>query len=176
MYAVIKAGGKQHRVKTGDVIEVELMHGGDGDAVEFHPILVVDDENKPHVGKEVARAVVIAKLVGEQKGEKVKIFKYRPKTGYSRRQGHRQMMTLVEIGEIKLPGAKKAAPKEEPAEPKAPKATAPKPAAKASAEAVEANAEAAEEAGEIAESAPAETSPAEVAETAAAAETGPADE
>src|SRR6266511_3743198 len=167
MYAVIKAGGKQHRVKTGDVIEVELMHGGDGDAVEFHPILVVDDENKPHVGKEVARAVVIAKLVGEQKGEKVKIFKYRPKTGYSRRQGHRQMMTLVEIGEIKLPGAKKAAPKEEPAEPKAPKA---------SAEAVEPNAEAAEEAGEIAESAPAETSPAEVAETAAAAETGPADE
>jgi large subunit ribosomal protein L21 len=110
MYAVIKAGGKQHRVKTGDVIEVELMHGGD-DAVQFHPLLVVDDENKTHVGKELQKATVSAKLVGEQKGDKVKVFKYRNKTGYSRRQGHRQMYTLVEIGEIKLPGApvKKAA-------------------------------------------------------------------
>jgi large subunit ribosomal protein L21 len=126
MYAVIKAGGKQHRVKPGDVIEVELMHA-DGESVQFHPLLVVDDENKTHVGKEAAKAVVTAKLVGEQKGEKVKIFKYRPKTGYSRRQGHRQMMTLVEIGEIKLPGARKAAPTEEAASDK----PAAKPRAKA---------------------------------------------
>ena len=71
MYAVIKAGGKQHRVKPGDVIEVELMHAKD-DSVEFHPLLVVDDENKTHVGKQVAKATVTGKLVGEQKGEKVK--------------------------------------------------------------------------------------------------------
>ena len=103
MYAVIKAGGKQHRVKPGDVIEVELMHAKD-DSVEFHPLLVVDDENKTHVGKQIAKAVVTGKLVGEQKGEKVKVFKYRNKTGYARHTGHRQMYTLVEIGEIKLPG------------------------------------------------------------------------
>src|SRR5438270_6258353 len=101
MYAVIKAGGKQQKVKAGDVIEVELMHA-DGDRVELHPILVVDDEGKTHVGKEAQKAVVVAKLVGEQKGDKVKVFKYRPKTGYSKRQGHRQLMTLLEIEDIKL--------------------------------------------------------------------------
>jgi large subunit ribosomal protein L21 len=101
MYAVIKAGGKQQRVSPGDVIEVELMHA-DGDTVELHPILVVDDEGKTHYGKEAQRAVVVAKLVGEQKGDKVKVFKYRPKSGYARRQGHRQLMTLLEIQDIKL--------------------------------------------------------------------------
>src|SRR5437763_16966593 len=101
MYAVIKAGGKQQRVKPGDVIEVELMHH-DGDKVELHPLLVVDDEGKTHYGKEAQRAVVVAKLLGEQKGDKVKVFKYRPKTGYAKRQGHRQTMTLIEIGEIGL--------------------------------------------------------------------------
>src|SRR5947208_10862150 len=101
MYAVIKAGGKQQRVKPGDVIEVELMHH-DGERVELHPILVVDDDCKTHYGKEAQRAVVVAKLVGEQKGDKVKVFKYRPKTGYSRRQGHRQLMTLLEVEDIKM--------------------------------------------------------------------------
>src|SRR5205807_150248 len=101
MYAVIKAGGKQQKVQAGDVIEVELMHA-DGDRVELHPILVVDDEGKTHVGKEAQRAVVVAKLVGEKKGDKVKVFKYRPKTGYAKKQGHRQLMTLLEIEDIKL--------------------------------------------------------------------------
>jgi len=102
MYAVIKAGGKQHRVAVGDVIEVELMHGGD-QAVTFNPLMVVDDDGRAHVGKEVAKASVKAKLAGEQKGEKVKVFKYRPKTGYAKGQGHRQMYTLIEITDITLP-------------------------------------------------------------------------
>jgi large subunit ribosomal protein L21 len=144
MYAVIKAGGKQHRVKAGDVIEVELMHAKD-DSVRFQPLLVVDDDNKTHVGKELSKAVVTGKLVGEQKGEKVKVFKYRNKSGYARHQGHRQMYTLVEIGEIKLPGA---------------------PAAKKAADRDK-------DAGAEAAAAPAETPPAEVAEVAAEAETGP---
>jgi len=101
MYAVIKAGGKQHRVEVGDVVEVELMHRGE-QAVTFSPLLVVDDDGKTHVGKEVAKAVVKAKLAGEQKGEKVKVFKYRPKTGYAKSQGHRQLYTLVEITDISL--------------------------------------------------------------------------
>src|SRR5438874_5229384 len=115
MYAVIKAGGKQQRVKPGDVIEVELMHA-DGDKVELHPILVVDDEGKTHVGKEAQRAVVVARLVGEQKGDKVKVFKYRPKTGYAKKQGHRQLMTLLEIEDIKLRTRAPAKKAEEPAE------------------------------------------------------------
>ena len=101
MYAVIKTGGKQHRVKPGDVIEVELMHSKD-DAVQFHPLLVVDDDNKTHVGKEIAKATVTAKLLGEKKGDKVKVFRYKPKTGFAKRQGHRQTMTLIEIQEIGL--------------------------------------------------------------------------
>ena len=102
MYAVIKAGGKQQRVKPGDVIEVELMHGQHDDKVTFTPLLVVDDDGKAHVGKDLGRATVKAKLVGEHKGEKVKILKYRPKTGYVKRQGHRQMYTLVEIEDVSL--------------------------------------------------------------------------
>jgi large subunit ribosomal protein L21 len=102
MYAVIKAGGKQHRVAVGDVVEVELVHGGE-ETITFNPLLVVDDDGHTHVGKEVAKAQVKAKLAGEKKGEKVKVFKYRPKSGYAKTQGHRQMYTLVEVTDITLP-------------------------------------------------------------------------
>ena len=109
MYAVIKARGKQHKVKAGDVLEVEYIHGeGDGDTVTFHPVLVVDDDGKTHYGKEAQLAVVTAKLLGEQKGDKVNVFKYKNKSGYSRRQGHRQLMTLIEISDVKLGAAKRS--------------------------------------------------------------------
>ena len=114
MYAVIKAGGKQHKVKAGDVIEVELMHA-DGDTVTFQPLLVVDDDGKTHYGKEAQQAVVTAKLLGEQKGDKVHVFKYKNKSGYARRQGHRQLMTLVEIADVKLGSAPKRAAAKKPA-------------------------------------------------------------
>jgi len=128
MYAVIKTGGKQHKVKAGDVIEVELLRS-DGDTVTFTPLLVVDDEGSTHFGKDASKAVVTAKLVGEQKGEKVKILKYRQKTGYTRRAGHRQMYTLIEIQDVSLGGAR-AKPAAKPkatkaAKPAAPKASAP---------------------------------------------------
>ena len=111
MYAVIKTGGKQHRVQPGDVIEVELMHGQHGNSITFTPLLVVDDEGKTHFGKDLGKAQVKAKLLGEDKGEKVKIFKYRAKTGYAKRMGHRQMHSLVEIEDVvfgKRSGTKKA--------------------------------------------------------------------
>jgi large subunit ribosomal protein L21 len=120
MYAVIKAGGKQHKVKAGDVLEIELMHA-DGDTVTFQPLLVVDDDGKTHYGKEAAQAVVTAKLLGEQKGDKIHVFKYKNKSGYARRQGHRQLMTLIEIAEVKLGTAPKRA---------AAKTSDPKPATK----------------------------------------------
>jgi large subunit ribosomal protein L21 len=101
MYAVIKTGGKQQKVKAGDVIEVEkLVH--DGETVTFQPLLVVDDDGKTHVGAEAAKATVTAKPLGEKKGDKVKIFKYRPKTGYARHAGHRQQLTLLEIQDVTL--------------------------------------------------------------------------
>jgi large subunit ribosomal protein L21 len=70
---------------------------------------VVDDDGKTHYGKEAAQAVVTAKLLGEQKGDKVHVFKYKNKSGYARRQGHRQLMTLIEIAEVKLGSAPKRA-------------------------------------------------------------------
>lgn len=115
MYAVIRTGGKQQKVKPGDIIEVEYLHA-EGDTVTFQPLLVVDDEGTTHVGKEVERAVVTAKLLGEQKGEKVNVFKYKNKSGYARRQGHRQLMTLLEISDVKLPAKRAPAQKAEKAE------------------------------------------------------------
>jgi large subunit ribosomal protein L21 len=125
MYAVIKTGGKQQKVQAGDVIEVEkIVH--EGETITFHPLLVVDDDGATHVGAEAAKATVTAKPLGEKKGDKVKIFKYRPKSGYAQRGGHRQLRTLLEIEDVKLgaakkPAAKKAAPKKA-AEPEAPDA------------------------------------------------------
>lgn len=102
MYAVIKTGGKQQRVRAGDVIEVEYMKHDPGSAVDFQPLIVIDDEGKAHHGKGLSKAKVVARLLGEQKGEKVKVFKYRPKSGYQRSQGHRQLLTLLEIEEVML--------------------------------------------------------------------------
>ena len=106
MYAVIKTGGKQQRVKPGDVIEVErLVHKGE--TISFQPLLVVDDDGATHVGKAAAGAVVTAKPLGEKKGEKIRVLRYRPKTGYSKRTGHRQLLTLLEISGIELGGSAK---------------------------------------------------------------------
>jgi large subunit ribosomal protein L21 len=129
MYAVIKTGGKQHKVQPGDVIEVELMHGI-GETVTFHPLLVVDDDGTTHYGKDAAKAVVTAKPVGEQKGDKVKIFKYKNKTGYARKAGHRQLLTLLEISTVSLGGAAKPAAKK-PAKSEEPEASADAPTAPA---------------------------------------------
>jgi large subunit ribosomal protein L21 len=84
MYAVIKTGGKQHKVKAGVEIEVEKLV----------------------VGAEAAKAVVTAKPLGEKKGDKVKVFKYRPKSGYARKSGHRQLLTMLEITDVKLPAGR----------------------------------------------------------------------
>ena len=115
MYAVIRTGGKQQKVQPGDIVEVEYLRA-EGDTVTFQPLLVVDDDGKTHVGKEIEKAVVTAKLLGEQKGDKVSVFKYKNKSGYARKQGHRQLMTLLEIAEVKLPARRAPAKKAEKAD------------------------------------------------------------
>lgn len=137
MYAIIRAGGKQAKVQSGDVIEIERVKG-ESDKMSFAPLLVVDDDGNAVSDRDVlAKATVTAKILGESQGPKIDIFKYKNKTGYRRRQGHRQKYTQIEITEIKLPGAKaKTASKtakasdEKAAEAKtsAPKPTASKPA------------------------------------------------
>jgi large subunit ribosomal protein L21 len=132
MYAVIKAGGKQQRVQAGDVIEVDYMHSDPGDSVEFKPLVVFDDDGKAHVGKDLAKAKVVARLLGDKKGDKVKVFKYRPKSGYQRSMGHRQLLTLLEIHEVALsPGKVDRRPEEAEEEAAEKKAPAKKPAASA---------------------------------------------
>jgi large subunit ribosomal protein L21 len=116
MYAIIRAGGKQAKVQSGDVIEIERVKG-DSEKLTFAPLLVVDDEGNAVSDRDVlAKATVSAKVLGESVGPKIDIFKYKNKTGYRRRQGHRQKYTQIEITEIKLPGSKaKTTTKKEPA-------------------------------------------------------------
>jgi large subunit ribosomal protein L21 len=130
MYAIIRAGGKQAKVQSGDVIEIERVKA-DSDKLTFAPLLVVDDDGNAVSDRDVlAKATVNAKIVGESVGPKVDIFKYKNKTGYRRRQGHRQKYTQIEITEIKLPGSKakttaKKAPEKKAEEAKASSAKAP---------------------------------------------------
>jgi large subunit ribosomal protein L21 len=114
VYAIIRAGGKQHKVAKGDVIEVERVKEP-GDSLEFVPLLVVDDKGKTRSARsELADARVTASIVGAAKGPKVDVHKYRNKTGYRRHTGHRQQYTTIQIEDIKLTaGRKKAEPKTE---------------------------------------------------------------
>jgi large subunit ribosomal protein L21 len=102
VYAIIRAGGKQYKVAEGDVIEIERTKE-DSDTVEFVPLLVVDDKGKTSSDKSaLADARVTATVVGETKGPKVNVAKYRNKTGYRRNAGHRQKYTSVQISGIKV--------------------------------------------------------------------------
>jgi large subunit ribosomal protein L21 len=131
VYAVIRVGGKQERVKPGDVIEVEFMKVDPGSEVEFQPVLVVDDQGKAHAGKDLAKAKVTAMLLGDKKGDKIRVFKYKNKSGYRRQMGHRQLQTLLEIQEVGISPDQVARKPEAPPEPKpAPKTAAKKTAAK----------------------------------------------
>ena len=107
MYAVIRAGGKQFKVAEGDVIEIERVAGDS--KLEFTPLLVVDDDGNAHAAKDsLAKAKVTGKVVGDAKGPKVHIFRYRNKTRYRRRTGHRQKYSSIEISGIKM-GARASA-------------------------------------------------------------------
>jgi len=107
MYAIIRTGGKQAKVQEGDVIDVERL-GTDGDEVSFTPLLVVNDKGRVFSGRDKLKtAKVIAKVVGGGDGQKIDIFKYKAKTGYRRRSGHRQKFTSIKITNIQPPRAQK---------------------------------------------------------------------
>jgi large subunit ribosomal protein L21 len=123
MYAIIRTGGKQAKVREGDIIEVERLKDA-SDTVSFVPLLVVDANGKAVSDRgALAAASVTAEVLGESKGEKVDIFKYKNKSGYSRRMGHRQVhtrlrITGIAVGKPKSTRKKAAAPAAaEPAEP-----------------------------------------------------------
>jgi large subunit ribosomal protein L21 len=141
MYAIVKTGGKQYRVERGQRLLIERLPAEEGADVALQPILYRSEEAVfDKAGLETVK--VTAKVLGHVRGEKLRVFKFKPKRGYKRRTGHRQELTQIEVTEI-VQGARKAAakasakatdkPSSKPvaAKPAGAKARADKPAAKA---------------------------------------------
>ena len=100
MYAIIATGGKQYKVAEGDIINVEKLGVEAGETVTFDQVLAVRDDAALKVGADVAAATVTASVVANGKGKKVVIYKYKRKTGYHKKNGHRQQFTKVKIEKI----------------------------------------------------------------------------
>lgn len=101
MYAIIQTGGKQYRVSEGDVLSIEKLTAAEGEEVVFDQVLTVVADGDVKIGKPVLEgAKVTAKVVEHGKGEKILVFKYKAKSNYRKRQGHRQPYTKVEISKI----------------------------------------------------------------------------
>ena len=105
MYAVIEDRGKQYKVKKGDAIQIDLMEAAEGQPLDFDRVLMVGDAGErnaigtPHI----AGAKITAKVLGEGKGPKIRIFKLRRRKNSRRRAGHRQRYTRIRIENIILP-------------------------------------------------------------------------
>ena len=101
MHAIIETGGKQYKVTEGDTLFIEKLEAEAGQAITFDKVLAILDGDKATFGAPVVEgASVAATVVKSGKGKKVRIFKYNPKKGYRKRQGHRQPYTKVQIGAI----------------------------------------------------------------------------
>ena len=101
MHAIIETGGKQYKVTEGDTLFIEKLEAEAGQAITYDKVLAILDGDKATFGAPVVEgASVAATVVKNGKGKKVRIFKYNPKKGYRKRQGHRQPYTKVQIGAI----------------------------------------------------------------------------
>jgi len=116
-YAVIESGGKQYKVEKGTSLLVDRLSAKEGDKVALRPVMFRDTEVVAG-GEELEKVKVEATVTEHLRGEKIKVFKYKPKKGYRRRAGHRSELTKLEVTEVKLLTRKPAAAKEEPAEKK----------------------------------------------------------
>ena len=99
MYAIIATGGKQYKVSEGDVLKVEKLDAQPGDTVTFDQVVAISD-NTLKVAGDVANANVTASVVAQVNGRKVIVYKYKRKTGYHKKNGHRQAYTQVKIEKI----------------------------------------------------------------------------
>ena len=101
MYAVIRTGSKQYRVAPGDVITVEKLDVEEGKKHSFEDVVLFNDGKQVIVNpKELAKVRVAAKVVSQGRSKKLIVYKYKPKKGYSRKKGHRQQLTRLEIEDI----------------------------------------------------------------------------
>ncbi|MBE5875297.1 MAG: 50S ribosomal protein L21 [Lachnospiraceae bacterium] len=99
MYAIIATGGKQYKVSEGDVIKVEKLENEVGSTVTFDKVIAVSNDSLK-VGDDVAKATVTATVMEQGRGKKVIVYKYKRKTGYHKKNGHRQAYTQVKIEKI----------------------------------------------------------------------------
>ncbi|MTD13133.1 50S ribosomal protein L21 [Nakamurella sp. YIM 132087] len=104
MYAIVKTGGKQYKVAEGDVIEVEKLEGEPGAAVTLPAVLLVDGTDVTAAAADLAGVTVSGELLAHTKGPKIVIHKFKNKTGYHKRQGHRQPLTKVRVTGISVAG------------------------------------------------------------------------
>ena len=100
VYAIVKAGGRQEKVSVGDVVVVDRLAGEVGDEIDLVPLMLVDGDTVT-TAADLAKASVTAEILGEKKGPKINILKFKNKTGYRKRQGHRAKLTAVKITAIK---------------------------------------------------------------------------
>ncbi|HLT61622.1 MAG TPA: 50S ribosomal protein L21 [Microlunatus sp.] len=97
MYAIVRSGGRQHKVSVGDVIEIDRISDETGASVQLQPVLLVDGEAVTSDQAALESAKVTAEVLDETKGPKIRILKFKNKTGYRKRQGHRQRYTRVKV-------------------------------------------------------------------------------
>ncbi len=100
MYAIVKTGGKQYKVNVGDLISVEKLDAAPGDEVALPAVLLVDGSAVTHEADKLAKVNVTAEVVAQTKGPKISIHKFKNKTGYHRRLGHRQPLTQLKVTDI----------------------------------------------------------------------------
>jgi large subunit ribosomal protein L21 len=130
MYAIVKTGGKQYRVERGQTLLVERLAVDEGGNVALEPILYRSDE-AVFDSAGLKQVKVTAKVLSHERGEKLRVFKFKPKRGYKRRNGHRQELTRIEVTDISMGSSKAAKPSQPASKPAA------KPAAAASGKAAE---------------------------------------
>ncbi len=97
MYAIVRTGSRQQKVSVGDVIEIDRVEGSTGDSVNLPALLVVDGDELTSSSDALSKVSVTAEVIGATKGPKIHIMKFKNKTGYRRRQGHRQKYSQVKV-------------------------------------------------------------------------------
>ncbi|SNS51056.1 large subunit ribosomal protein L21 [Micrococcales bacterium KH10] len=100
VYAIVKAGGRQEKVSVGDIVVVDRLGSQPGDSVELPALLLVDGEAVTTDAAKLSKVKVTAEVVRDEKGPKIDILRYKNKTGYRRRQGHRSKLTRLKITSI----------------------------------------------------------------------------
>jgi large subunit ribosomal protein L21 len=101
VYAIVRAGGRQEKVEVGTIVVLDRIKADKDGNIELVPVLHVDGETITHDAKKLANIKVVAEVVGDLRGPKIVIQKFKNKTGYKKRQGHRQELTRVKITSIK---------------------------------------------------------------------------